>query len=1041
MREALPMDERGNDCAVGNGPSDVLPSPAPENRPTARMAAATGAASEARGSATAVTPLHTAVAGRARLQVAGLHRSTALKSALERGLAALPGVHSAAANPRTGNLLVHHDPDLVPVATIIDRAGALARGEVQPPPEEALAGGSGGADWAARDAAAVAEALGTDPTSGLPTEDARARLAEVGPNAFPKPPAHSALGMLLGQFANLPVGLLAGAAAVSMVTGGALEAVAILAVVVLNGAIGFGVESRSERTIRSLDDAGDRRTRVLRDGIEVEIPVEAVVPGDLLPLRRGTLVAADARVVSAQDLTVSEALLTGESQPVRKTPHAVHGSVALGERRGMVHRGTVVTGGSGMAIAVATGPRTEMGRIQRLAGGAATPQTPMQRQLEGVGSQVVWLVFGISGAVFGVGLLRGFAVLQMVRSAVSLAVAAVPEALPTVATTTLALGVEEMRRRDVLVRRLDAVETLASVGLICFDKTGTLTLNRMSVTAIALDVGDAPLRIGEDHALPELRDGAPAARQAGDLRRLIEIGVLCSEAQVEERGGGRPPAISGSGTESALVQLALEAGLDPVALRRRHPRLGLRQRTETYRFMASIHRRPGSDDDALLAVKGSPEEVLAHCTWRLQQGERYPLTEADRAAIGRANAAMAGEALRVLGFAFRDDAPLVAGNGDVAAEGLTWVGLAGMADPVRPGVAALMRTLHGAGVHALMMTGDQVPTARAVARELGLAPAGEQPEVLDAVELERLAPGEVAAVARRAHVLARVSPAQKLQVILALQEAGLVVAMIGDGINDSPALKAADVGIAMGRDGTEAAREVADVVLQTDDLATLAVAIERGRATYGNVRRSIRYLLGTNLSEIGVVLAGTAAGIAEPLSVAQLLWINLVTDILPGLGLALEPPAPGLMLEPPRPAEEAVLRGQEFAAVAGDGAVLALGPLLACGFGVLRHGVGPEARTMTFGSLITAQLMHTLSCRPGAGESRPRPPNPALAAALGVSAAAQGAALLVPGLRRLLGIAPLGPLGVAVTLGAGMLPYAVNRALRRGRTTGSGAGV
>jgi Ca2+-transporting ATPase len=979
-----------------------------------------------------VEPVHVAVAGRARLRVAGLRRSPAVQWTLERGMAALPGVRSAAASTLTGNLLVHFD-SATPLAAITARAAALVRGDVLPPEEtREPPAGAAGPDWHARGAAEVAAALGVGAASGLSSEGARARLAEAGANALPQPPARSGLDILLGQFRSLPVALLAGAAVVSFATGGALEAVAILGVVALNGGIGFGVESRSERTIRGLGDAPGRTAAVLRDGTEAEVPIETVVPGDLLVLRRGTVVPADARIVWTSDLTVSEAMLTGESLPVRKTAAPIaRRALPLGERANMVHRGTVVTGGGGRAVAVATGPATEMGRIQALVCGAATPLTPMQRQLDDVGRRVVWLAFGAAAAVFGAGVLRGFGVLQMVRSAVSLAVAAVPEALPTVATTTLALGVEEMRRRDVLVRRLDAVETLASVGVVCFDKTGTLTLNRMSVAAVALGAEGAPVRVAGGGAA-----GGPAARD--DLLRLLRIGVLCSEALVEERPDGRPPALHGSATENALVQMALDAGLDVAALCRGHPRLALRQRTETYRFMVSTHRRPGGGG-LLVAVKGSPADVLALCDWCLHNGERRRLGAADRAAIERANAAMADEALRVLGFAWRDADP--AEGADAAAEGLTWVGLAGMADPVRPGVGALMRTLHRAGIHTVMMTGDQAPTARAVARELGLAGDGET-EVLDAADLERLPPGEVAAAARRAHALARVSPAQKLQVIRALQGARLVVAMIGDGINDSPALKAADVGIAMGRDGTDAAREVADVVLQTDDLAALAVAIERGRATFTNVRRSIRYLLGTNLSEIGVTLAGTAAGFAEPLSVAQLLWINLVTDILPGLGLALEPPAPGLMHQPPRAGEEAVLRGRDYAAVAGDGAVLASGALLACGWGARRHGAGPEARTMAFGSLVAAQLLHALRCRSGGDGGAPGgagrwPANPALAAALGVSAAAQGAAWLVPGLRGLLGIAPLRPLDTAVMLGAGVLPYMADKALRGGGALGT----
>ena len=425
--------------------------------------------------------------------------------------------------------------------------------------------------------------------------------------------------------------------------------------------------------------------------------------------------------------------------------------------------------------------------------------------------------------------------------------------------------------------------------------------------------------------------------------------------------------------------------------------------------------------------------MLGRCAWRLEDGQRRPLTPEDRTTVERANAEMAGEALRVLGFACKRIDEAEADQEAAAVTGLTWLGLAGMADPVRPGSAELMRTLHGAGIHTLIMTGDQVSTARAVARQLGLNGNGGAIEVLDAAEVDAMPSGRLADAAQRAHVLARVSPAQKLGVVRALQGAGVVVGMIGDGINDSPALKAADVGIAMGREGTDAAREVADVVLQTDDLAALSLAVAHGRTTRANVRRSVRYLLGSNFSELAVVLAATAAGFGEPLSGPQLLWINLVSDVLPGLGLALEPPATDTMLRPPDAAEEAVLGGRDWGGLAREGGVIAAGGLLACGWGVLRHGASAQARTMTFGGLVTAQLLHALACRPddarAAGKAGARPPNPALAGALAASAAIQGAAFLVPGVRGFLGVVPIGPLDIAVTLGAGLLPYVVNRTL------------
>ncbi len=596
-----------------------------------------------------------------RWHIPGLRRDRRLKALLEARLPELPGVHAVRASTETGNILTLFDP-AVPVERLRERIAGLVRGDVYAPDADEAAGSG----WHARPAGEAVATLQSCDERGLAADTARERLAEYGANALPPPETRSGLAILFGQFRTLPGGLLVAAGAFSLLTGAMIEAGAILAVVTANAVLGTVVESRSERTIRSLGRAGHEPAHVVRDGVPQAIPPEQLVPGDLIELRLGTIVPADARVVSARDLRVSEAMLTGESLPVAKNPEPVRLAAPLAERTSMVFKGTAVTGGGGTAIVVATGTRTEMGRM---------------------------------------------------------------------------------------------------------------------------------------------RDGA-----------------------------------------------------------------------------------------------------------------RRPLTAERHAAILRANDAMAADALRVLGFAFGSvpDGMEPEGSGDAGAAsvpvaGLTWIGLAGLADPVRPGMAALMQALHGAGLRTVMMTGDQVPTARAVAKQLGLAEAGGPIEVFDAADLGRLSRDELVAAARRARVFARVSPAEKLHIIRALQAAGERVAMTGDGINDSPALKAADVGLAMGGTASsEAAREVADVVLQTDDLAALAVAVERGRTTYVNVRKSIRYLLATNLSEIIVVLGATAAGFGEPLTAMQLLWINLVSDVLPGLGLAYEPVEPGLMQRPPFAPEGEIVGGAEL---------------------------------------------------------------------------------------------------------------------------------
>ena len=973
-----------------------------------------------------VQPIHV-LPGRARLRVAGLHCSGELKSTLERGLPALVGVRRAIASSDTGNVLLHFDPAM-PLARAIERIVALLRREIVPPELDHQAGVAAAPPWHARFASDLAADLGTSTTHGLTPAVARERMTKAGENVLPRPVSRSGISILLGQFQTLPVGLLGIAAALSLVTGGLVEFAAIAGVVVLNAAIGYTVESRSERTITSLAAPVGHMTTVVRGGRAVDVPVPTVVPGDLLCLQRGTIIAADARVVAAHELTVSEAMLTGESVPVTKKAEPIIGrAVPLGERMNVVYRGTAVIGGSGLAIVVATGAATEVGRIQRLLAGAAAPETPMQRQLNEVGQQIVWLGLAVCGVLMGVGVLRGFGLWQMLRSSVSLAVAAIPEGLPTVATTTLALGIEDMRRRNVLVRRLDAVETLASVRVFCFDKTGTLTLNRMSVAGIACA---RRVSVGVDGRLIDADGAIDDPRADPQLMRLLQIGVLCSETAIDQDENGRPN-LNGTATENALVQLALDVGLDARELRQCCPRLSIQHRSDAYRFMVTRHRC--ENGSMLVAVKGSPDDVLRLCSRRLRGAAASELTETDRAEIARDNLALAEGALRVLGFAFKEEDQRGAADFSSAGD-LTWVGLAGLADPVRPGTPALMQMLRGAGIHPVVMTGDQVATARAVARQLGLG-NGAAVDVLESAEIEGLTPEQLAEVAQRVQVFARVSPADKLAIVRALQGSGVVVAMTGDGINDSPAMKAADVGIAMGWSGAEAAREVADVVLQTDDLMAIAVAIERGRATYTNVRKAVRYLLGTNLSELAVVLAATSAGFGDPLTPIQLLWINMVSDVLPGLGLAFEPPEPGLMTRPPQANGQGILRDRDLRSVTVDGGVIATGALAACGYGVLRFGVSAEARTMTMGSLVIAQLLHALTCRASTRGTRVGPNLP-LAGALGISFAAQGAVLLLPGLRRLLGTAPLGPLDLAVTVGAGVLPYLINEGRKPHRPDG-----
>ena len=565
---------------------------------------------------------------------------------------------------------------------------------------------------------------------------------------------------------------------------------------------------------------------------------------------------------------------------------------------------------------------------------------------------------------------------------------------------------------------------------ICLAKTGTLTLNRMSVVSAytgmrRLQVADGTFIAGEDRIDPLACE---------ELVKLAQICVLCSETEIERQGVQY--VLKGSSTENALIHMAIDAGVEILQLREEYPVLQVTHRAENQNFMSSVHRSrdgnpPGNPLPLLVAVKGSPTEVLAMCRWQIKDGEWVPLTEPDRLAIETENERMAGEALRVLGGAYRyiEDG----GREAQAHHDLTWLGLIGMADPIRKRVKEVIAGFHRAGIDTVMITGDQSPTAYAIGKELALS-RNEHLEILDSTHLTNVDPEVMKALAEKVHVFARVSPAHKLQIVQALQQAGKVVAMTGDGINDGPALKAADIGIAMGHTGTDVAREVADVVLEDDNLETMIIAIGQGRTIYNNIRKSVHFLLSTNLSEIIVMFTAIAGGLGQPLTAMQLLWINLLSDIAPGLALALEPPEPDVLSQPPRSPEEPIIQTSDFRRITVESATLSAGALGAYGYGLMRYGMGPQAGTLAFTSLTTGQLLHAITSRSekhSVFDKAPLPPNPYLHAALIGSFALQALSLVVPGLRSLLGIAPLDVADGLVIGGSALLPFVVNEKTKK----------
>src|SRR5215471_7424613 len=966
-----------------------------------------------------VIPLHTAVQGRVRFRVPGLRNGPTLARILERGLLSAPGVAQVFASPQTGNVLVLHD-ESTSIPELTQRIAGLLRGEIvleeddNPSPHQ----------WHTIDAKQVANALGTCPRRGLSRKEAEQRLLNGGTNSIPSLNGRSDWSILVDQFQGLPVALLAGAAVLSLATGGLLEAGAILAVVGLNAAIGFTVERRSEQTIGQLGAPGDQTTRVVRSGKETEVRVTTIVPGDVIRLQRGSVVPADGRLVSAEMLMISEATLTGESQPVRKLAKPLgEANLPLADRRNMVYRGTIVTGGSGAAVVVATGRYTEMGRIQRLLGATAPPDTPSVLQMRELGRQLFWVTLGATGLIFGTGVLRRLTLLQLVRSSLAIAVAAVPEGLPVVATTTLALAVEKMRRQGILVRRLEAIETLAAVNVICFDKTGTLTHGTMSLDSVAM--GDRLWRcrdgtLSNGDVLPD--------REGNQVRLMLSMVSLCSDAEV--RRVDRRIEVSGSCTEAALVEAALANGIDVSRLRRDRPRCSVQHRSEAYRFMVSLHDAPAG---ALTAVKGSPVDVLGRCRWEMQSnGRRRLLNPSRRREIEALNHRLAEKGLRILGVAYLQTDKPVDGADLQPREvcNLVWLGLVALSDPVRSDVRTLMQKLHRAGIQTLMLTGDQRCTAHTIGNEVGLS-GDLSIEVVDGAELDQLGAAELASVARRAHVFARITPSQKLRIVQSLQHTGAVVAMVGDGINDSPALRVANVGLAIGRNGNAAAREVADVFFANDRLGMLPDAIACGRATYANLRKALHYILSTNTSEILLVLAATGAGFGPILTPVQLLWINLVSDVLPGIGLAMGDQGPSVMDNAPIAADESILQRSDVGRIAREAGLITAGAFGSGLLGAARYGVGStQVSTAAFGSLVTGQLLHALTyARNGALTPLRLPSNPTLLGIVGGSLALQALAILVPGFRRMFGVGQVGVTDVAVMLAGGILPYIANSAL------------
>ncbi len=1019
-----------------------------------------------------VQAVHTSVKGRARYKVEGLYRSEQLKQRIEQHLTQHKWILSVSINTLTGSVLVLFDSQngnhASAVASLLKsvverRNGKPVKGKKDPfpavsrkketvvvrpvradvSPDRAAAGKKTPSlrtvrkqvanaedqqeeQWHCMEGKDVLQRWGTSASEGLSEEAARLLFIQYGPNILPESVPRSGWSMFFDQFKSLPVALLGVAAGISVATGGFADAVVIMGVVVINSSIGYYTENQTEKIIHGLKSLVQPSSIVLRGGVITTIDAKEVVPGDMLVLRPGSYIAADARLIQAKYLSIDESALTGESMPVMKTTEELHvPDIPLADRTNMVYMGTLVTGGQGLAVAVATGRFTEVGKIQTMVGEARPPDTPLERQMDHLGVQLVYITCAVCGIVFIVGILRGYGFLQMLKTSIALAVAAVPEGLPTVTTTTLALGIKRMRGLNVLVRHLDAVETLGSVETICLDKTGTITMNKMSV--VQMHAGMRRLDVVDGKIMAEGKSINPYTNE--DVLRLLHLSVLCNESIVSGLEGDY--IVEGSSTENALVNLALSAGVDVNSLRAQHPIVKLNYRSEDRQYMSTTHR--SNDRQRLLALKGSPSDVLSLCKWYIKDGRQLEMDENARAIFEAENERMAGEALRVLAVTYAVSDESTRKSEEIIQQGLVWVGLVGMADVVRSGVKDLIGTFHRAGIDTVMITGDQSPTAYAIGKELNLS-NGEELEILDSTNLAQLEPDVMKALAGRVHVFARVSPANKLQIVQALQSAGKVIGMTGDGINDGPALKAADIGIALGHTGTDVAREVADVVLEDDNLETMVVAISQGRTIYNNLRKSVRYMISKNTAEIMIMFTSLAAGMGQPFNVMQLLWINMISDIFPGIALAQEPPEPDVLLRPPRSPEEQLINPSDYKRLLFEASTISAGTLAAYGYGVLRYGQGPQASSMAFTNFVTAGLLHAISHRSETHsifDADRLAPNNYLTVALTASLGVQSLTLFVPGLRSFLGMGPLNPFDLAISIGTAVAPLLINEATKK----------
>jgi Ca2+-transporting ATPase len=824
----------------------------------------------------------------------------------------------------------------------------------------------------------VAQTLGVDATLGLSATEASDRLTLYGKNTLQSIRQRSAWRIFVEQFFSIIIALLAAAAIIAVVTGDMVEAVSIIVVLILNALVGFFTEWQAGRALDALHRQTHTTARVCRDGQEREISAEDLLPGDVVILNAGERVPADGRILTAANLFVEESALTGESTTVEKSTQAVAVDAPLAERHCMLYLGTTIATGRGVLLVTATGVNTELGRIGRLVADAPNEATPLEQKLNKLGRSLVYIVLVVAAVIFFAGWLHGESWWMMMEVAISLAVAAVPEAMPAVTTLILALGVLRMAREQAIVRRLPAVETLGSTTVICTDKTGTLTENRMTVREYFLANGKK-IRLDDAQAFADAQANdaekvppanhlqACEAANFGDavLLRALRVSALCNEASFVQEASGQLQTI-GDPTETALLLAAHKLGMNLQSERREFVKMVEIPFDATSKRMITIHKN--SFGESFAAMKGAPATVLQACAnYAKDAAEIVPIDEATRKFFLQANEKMADEALRVLALAekrFDNKEAIDAIVGSAVAQNqtdFTFLGFVGMIDPPRAEVPEAIRKAQAAGIRIVMMTGDQLNTAQAIARELHLS-GDEELHALHARDLAGADHKSIARLARTVNVFARVSPEDKLRIVDALKRVGEIVAVTGDGVNDAPALKRADIGIVMGLRGTDVAKEAADIVLADDNFATIIKAIEGGRTVYANIIKFVHLMFSKNFGAVIVIFTAIIAGLPLPLLPLQILWMNLVTDAIPAFALAVEPASKGVMQKQPL-ALQTLLSRPFLILIGWQGFVLAAISLAAYIWALQVYGEGSHAQTIALFSLVSVQLGHMFNCR------------------------------------------------------------------------------